>query len=233
MKNQSVSVRKEGDVFILSMTSGENRFNPTFLAHFHEALDLVERNEGPAALVTTSEGKFFSNGLDLDWMRENRHFAAENVKLYQKLLARLLSFPMATVAAINGHAFAAGALLTLAHDFRLMREDRGFWCLPEVELDLVMSPGLTALIRAKLCSATLRDALFFGLRFGGKEAQRKAIVDIALPEQQLLPNAIALAQQLASKATHRWALKTLKEETYKDEIKLLQEGLMGPVVHKL
>jgi enoyl-CoA hydratase/carnithine racemase len=103
----------------------------------------------------------------------------------------------------------------------------------EVDIDIPMTPGLSALVRAKLNPATLRDALFFGLRFGGKEAQLKGIVDLALPEQQLLPKAIALAQQLAPKSLHRVTLKRLKEEAYKEGIKLLKEGLLDPFAPKL
>ena len=48
-----------------------------------------------------------------------------------RLFARVLAFPRITVAAINGHAFAGGGMLALAHDFRVMRSDRGYFCLPE------------------------------------------------------------------------------------------------------
>jgi enoyl-CoA hydratase/carnithine racemase len=70
----------------------------------------------------------------------------------EELLARVAALPMVTVAAIQGHAFAAGAMLTLACDFRVMRADRGFWCLPEADIGLAFSAGMTALIQSRLAA---------------------------------------------------------------------------------
>ena len=62
----NINLRKKGEVFILTMEAGENRFNPAFITAVNQALDQVEAASGPAALVTTGgEEKFYSNGLDL------------------------------------------------------------------------------------------------------------------------------------------------------------------------
>lgn len=53
---------------MLHMRGGENRFNREFVDLLHGALDTIEATTGPAALVVTGEGKFFSNGLDVEWM---------------------------------------------------------------------------------------------------------------------------------------------------------------------
>ncbi len=55
-----------------------------------------------------------------------------------------------TVAAVNGHAFAAGAMLATAHDHVVMREDRGYWCLPEVDLGLPLTAAMYAVVAAHL-----------------------------------------------------------------------------------
>ena len=88
-------------------------------------LDELEPIEGPFALVTTGAGKFYSNGLDLDWVLGEGATDAAFLSDVERLLLRILDLPAITVAAVNGHAFAAGAMLATAHDVVIMREDRG------------------------------------------------------------------------------------------------------------
>ena len=166
-----LELRREGRVFILDMRSGENRFNQDFVDAFNRGLDTVEASSGPAALVTIGTEKFYSNGLDLDWMA-SAGSGGDFLASVLRLLGRVLGFPVPTVAAINGHAFAAGAMLALAHDFRAMRADRGFFCLPEVDINLPLAPGMTALIACRLGPAVLRDLVLTGVRLGGTEAKR-------------------------------------------------------------
>src|SRR5689334_14029052 len=116
------------------MRAGENRFSMDVLDRLNTALDEVADVAGPRALVTTGEGKFYSNGLDLDWLASAPDRAAEYLAAVYRLLGRMLGFPAITVAAVNGHAFGAGALLATTHDFALMRDDRGYWCMPEADL---------------------------------------------------------------------------------------------------
>jgi enoyl-CoA hydratase/carnithine racemase len=108
-----IEMTREADVFVLKMTAEENRFNPEMLSAFDSALSEVEAADGTAAVIT-GEGKFFSNGLDLEWMGANPERIGEVVNGLQSLYGRLLAFPATLVAAINGHAFAGGGMLALA-----------------------------------------------------------------------------------------------------------------------
>src|SRR5438105_3972873 len=99
-------LQRDGEVFVLRFDHSENRFHPDFLDGFHAALDEVEKAEGPRALVTTGTGKFYSNGLDLDWLGQHGDQLAGYLARVHALYARLLTLPLPTVAAINGHAFA-------------------------------------------------------------------------------------------------------------------------------
>src|SRR5690606_11360743 len=129
-------------------------------------------------LVLTGEGKFFSNGLDLDWLGgEGRSEASEMFDAFYRFLARLLTFPGATVAAVNGHAFGAGPVMCGATDFRVMREDRGFFCFPEVDLGMAMSDGFDAIIQATYPSRPPLRALLTGRRDTGPEAVVEGLVD--------------------------------------------------------
>ena len=65
-----INLERDGDVFVMTMDAGENRWNTNFARAFDARLDEALASEGPAALVTrSSDPKFFSNGLDLDWRR--------------------------------------------------------------------------------------------------------------------------------------------------------------------
>ncbi|CAI8003590.1 Enoyl-CoA delta isomerase 1, peroxisomal, partial [Geodia barretti] len=111
----------------------ENRVNPEFLDAFHKALDQVESYEDAVSMVTTSEGKHFSLGLELELLAGSSY--SEFMKYMsdvQDLFRRLFTFPLVTVAAVNGHIYAAGALLGLCHDHIIMNNSKGFFCLPEV-----------------------------------------------------------------------------------------------------
>jgi enoyl-CoA hydratase/carnithine racemase len=221
-----MDLKKQGDVFILSMQSGENRFNRTFIDALNEALDTVENSAGPAALVTIGgEDKFYSNGLDLAWLSgDGQGEAPEFIKAVLKLLGRVMAFPVPTAAAINGHAFAAGAMLALAHDFRVMRADRGFFCLPEVDINIPFAPGMTALIKSRLTPNVFRTLLLTGARIGGIEAKELGIVDEAIPGDQVLPRATACVAPLAGK--DRNTFRAIKRGMYADALALLEAGVV-------
>jgi enoyl-CoA hydratase/carnithine racemase len=122
-------LERDGDVFILYLgnegeTDNENRFGPEWIDAVHSKLDEVEAHEGPAALVTTATGKFYTNGLDTTWIFGNLDGLPGYLDKVHTIYSRLLTFPMATVAAVQGHAFGAGAMLASSHDFQIMRADR-------------------------------------------------------------------------------------------------------------
>src|SRR5215469_9579424 len=181
------------------MRAGENRFSMTMLDRLHEALDEVEAAAGPRALVTTGDAKFYSNGLDLDWLASAPDRAVEYLTAVYRLLGRLLGFPALTVAAVNGHAFGAGALLATAHDVAVMREDRGYWCMPEADLGLPLSAQFLSVLTAKLPARAVQEAVMTGRRYGGPDAAAAGIVHGQAAADQVLQSAVEIAAGLAAK----------------------------------
>lgn len=219
----SIDLERHGEVFVLWMRGGENRIDRPFLDALERALDDVESSPSPAALVTTGEGKFYANGLDLEGLRRGGASEGEAVlDALHELFARLLAFPVATVAALNGHAFAAGAMLALAHDFRVMRADRGFLCLPEIDLATgrSLTPGMVALLAARLPGAALHEALVTGRRYAGPEAVTRQMVNETLPEAEVLPRAVEIARGLAGK--DRATMTALKRGLYASALEALR-----------
>ncbi|MGW7087368.1 enoyl-CoA hydratase-related protein [Streptomyces sp. NPDC054871] len=212
---------RRDDVFILDLGDGENRFHPDWLAAVDAALDEVEKADGPRALVTAATGKFFSNGLDLDWLFAHADQHQDYVTSVQCLLARMLSLPVVTVAALQGHTFAAGAMLSLAHDFRVMRADRGYWCLPEADINIPFTPGMSALIQARLTPQTAHEAMTTARRYGGHDALAAAVVDRAVDEDAVRDTALEIARSQVGKAGP--TLGTIKTRMYAPALAALRD----------
>lgn len=213
------TLKRDDDVWVLDLGDGENRFHPDWLTEVNAALDEVEQT--PAPLVTTASSKIYSNGLDLDWLGQNGDQLQAYVGQVHGLLARVLEFPVPTVAAIPGHAFAGGAMLALAHDFRVMRADRGFFCLPEVDINIPFTPGMAALIQSKLPPSTAHEAMTTGRRFGGTDAAAAGLVDKAVAEAEVLKEALDRARPLTGKNPR--TLKAIKAQMYVGPLAALRE----------
>jgi enoyl-CoA hydratase/carnithine racemase len=186
------------DIAVLNLGDDENRFSPEWLITVNGFLDRIESGEAKA-LVTTGSGKFYSNGLDLDWLAAHSDQGDWYLGQVHQLLARVLVAPVPTVAAINGHAFGAGSMLGIAHDFRVMRVDRGFFCFPEVDIHIPFSPGMAAIIQAKLTPATAVEAMTTGRRYGGTDAETAGLVTATAPEDRVTATAVDLVTPLKGK----------------------------------
>ncbi len=202
---------KDGTVAVLFLGSGENRFSGASIAELAALVDEVEGGDY-TALVTTAEGKIWSNGFDTPWIAAHADRAAATVVAGEQLLARILTFPMPTVAALQGHAFAAGLIFALAHDVRVMRADRGFLCLPEVTFGAVFTPGMTDLLTARMAPQAAHRAMVLGHRFPAAEALSVGLIDEAVPEDELLGRAVAVAGSLGGHG--REAVGALKRQLY-------------------
>ncbi|MFW0789941.1 enoyl-CoA hydratase-related protein [Gordonia sp. CPCC 205333] len=182
-------------IALLTLGDDENRFTPDWLDQVNALLDEIEGSA--QGLVTVGTGKFYSNGLDLEWLLANGDRSQWYVGRVQELFNRILTFGLPTAAAVNGHAFGAGAMLAIAHDHRVMRVDRGYYCFPEVDINIPFTPGMAALIQAKLSPRAALDAMVGGHRYGGQQATDVGLADTAVAEAAVVDEAVErLATQL-------------------------------------
>ena len=215
----AASVERRGAVTVVRMDNEENRLHPRLLDAMDVVLEEIQAGDGPAALVLTGTGKFFSNGLDLGYMSSNPSDAEATLGRVHALFGRVLGLEVPTVAAINGHAFAGGAMLALAFDQAVMREDRGYFCLPEADLGLPFTPGMNALITARLSPPVAHEAMVTARRYGGPDALAAGIVSELAPDDQVLDRAVGRAEALAGKP--RESLAAIKRGLYGPALDLL------------
>jgi len=218
-------------VAIVTMNSKDNRFNLTFLKAFMDVLDKIENETNASAIVVWSaHEKIWSNGIDLDWLfpaveNEGPEAAKKFFTELMGFLRRILTYPMITIAAINGHTFAGGALLACAFDFRFMRSDRGFFCLPEIDLKIPFLPGMDAIMKKAMPTKYL-EMQFTGARLTAQECEKHGIVRKACHLDSLMDETLAFAKSMNK---DRKALETMKLTTFTEILKILNEADPGHI----
>jgi enoyl-CoA hydratase/carnithine racemase len=214
-----IELERHDDVFVLTMVDDENRWNTTFVRAFAKAIDEVEASAGAAALVTASaHEKFFSNGLDLAWITtdgdhpggDRGAFGAE----FMGLMGRLITLPVPTVCAVNGHGFGAGFMCALTHDVRIMREDRGFLCANELEIGLTIPVPEVALFRHKIPAPAFHETVILAKRWTAPAAVAAGFVESAVALDAVQSTALERAASLAHLAKNRDGFAWQKEQLY-------------------
>jgi len=210
-----VNLEKHGNVYTLTFEEADgNALTLELLNDIHAAFDkVIEDSKGPCALVLTATGKSFSSGLSIRAMSAYKaHELTQFSDAMQRLYGRLINFPVPTVAAINGHAFAGGAFLALACDYRVMREDKGWFCISEVDVGVAIAPNIMEVAILKMAPNVLRDAVLTGKRYSGQACLELGLADAVCSEATLLDMALEIVKPIATKKRHIY--KALKSSLY-------------------
>jgi len=176
---------REGAVAIIKMNNGANKQDLGFAQTLNSLLEEVQQDETMHALVLAStDEKNWSQGIFVEWMIEQKDIngGQDVITFFQQLdevYSKLMLMPMPTIAAINGHAFGAGAFLATACDYRFMNGQRGFFCFPEIDLKMDFQPGVFKMLVHKLPDFKFQDLLFTGKHAAATELEKTFIVEKA------------------------------------------------------
>ncbi|RVX75127.1 hypothetical protein B0A52_01404 [Exophiala mesophila] len=217
---RSLTIDRQGCVFIITLNiPPENRLNLAACREVTEAFHEIQRELGPStegAVITRGSGtKYWCTGLDLYEADENPYANSDG---FFPMLATILDFPYPTVALITGHTIGGACLFALAHDYRVMNSQRGYFYMPPIILGLHFQ-GIGALPRLKLAPHVARKLLMQAHKFTATQAQQDGIVDEAVAPDQMFEAALAIAR--------KWA-HTAKQNVYT----LIREELYGDAVSK-
>ncbi|KAL7608049.1 hypothetical protein Lser_V15G13994 [Lactuca serriola] len=216
------TLEKRGNVFFLTLTGDgrdEHRLNPTLIASIRSALsEAKSQSTHSTALITVAEGKFFSNGFDLAWAKsasggspsEAVNLLFHMVELFKDLVADFISLPMPTIAAVTGHAAAAGQLLAMSHDYVLMSRHRGVLYMSEVDIGMALPEYVSVLMRSKVAKPNVRrDVLLRGVKVKAEEAVAKGLIDAAYGNREkTVEGGVRLAEELIKR---KWDGKVYAE----------------------
>ena len=214
-----VKWEKDENVAVLTMDNGENRQNLDFGQEMFDVLDeILEDKQIQALVITSSDAKNFSQGVDVPWlmmqMQQNNHQAIKDFMYgMNKVFSTLLTYPIPVIAAINGHAYGNGAILACACDFRFMRSDRGFFCFPEVNLGIPFLPGMLAWVAKAVPQHLCNEMHLTGERKGAAELEAHHVIVKACPDlESLMAESLAFAKSFQKK---RGIFGEMKRRKYK------------------
>ena len=190
LNKDSLTLNKDSQgVVTLSINRPEihNAFDDVLIAELIEALDSVENDSEARVLILKSEGKSFSAGADLRWMRrmadyteaENKADAMELAALMKKL--NTLNIP--TIARVQGAAFGGGVGLVACCDIAV-GSTKALFCLSEVRLGLmpaVISPNVVTAMGERVS----RRYFLTAERFNAEEALRVNLLHEMVEEDEL------------------------------------------------
>jgi enoyl-CoA hydratase/carnithine racemase len=231
-------------IWVIELDNGDDsRLTSTLLRHgMRPALDAVEADwrsqrdkqlaakdaakdpqAGAGALIIVgkrSQDKFFSNGFDYANSSKDPGFVFNE---FNPVLSRLLTFPIPTVAAINGHCFASAFITSLACDYRVMTDGakrRAWICMNEIAFGAPWPFSFARLLRAKVGDGRVqRKIALEGHRFTPPEALAAGIVDELVPggTEDVLKRASEIATKQAPNAKSGvWGL--IKRDLYRDVV---------------
>ncbi|RYP66759.1 hypothetical protein DL769_005935 [Monosporascus sp. CRB-8-3] len=210
-------------VYLLTWNSPpDNRLTSAFCSALMSALNIIEFGYPPGVLVTTSAiSKFYSNGLDLELAISTPGFFEDELYF---LWRRFLTYPMPTIALINGHCFAGGLMLAMHHDYRVFAGSKGYMCLNEIEFGMPLMAPMSSIFRIKLAPQVYRQLVLEAHRFDGKEALSAGLVDVVGDLHALLD--FVRDKGLVKKGV-TGVYGILKAEMYRESVTLLESGVGG------
>jgi Delta3-Delta2-enoyl-CoA isomerase len=218
---------KDETIAIIRMNHGENRHNLDFAKTMLQMLDEATADKDvTAVIITSTDAKCWSLGVDIDWLgKQLQNQAFQNIKDFMygmdEVFKKLLLLPVPAIAAINGHAFGNGAILSCACDFRLMRSDKGFFCFPEVDLGIPFLPGMTAFVKKAIPYYKFNELKLTGRKAAATELETHHVIQKACASgEELMKEALAFAKTFQKK---RGIFKELKKRMHKEIIRVIEQ----------
>lgn len=198
MNYETILYEKEGFVAIATLNRPErlNAINDTLAREFRELLQSVDEDEGVRVLILTGAGRAFCAGADIKEMQTE--VGPPTIRKERLPLTLIEDLRKPVIAAINGPAVGGGLEIALACDLRIASEQATMG-LGEIKIGLIPMGGGTVRLPRLIGIGKAKEILFFGNTIDAEEAYRIGLVNKVVPQERLMEEAKAWANELSER----------------------------------
>jgi methylglutaconyl-CoA hydratase len=229
----------------LSRPNTHNAFDDGMVDQLTSAFETIMANPSIRVMILAAEGKTFSAGADLNWMKRMGEYSYEknlqDAKNLATMLKTLYEMPLPTIARIQGPAFGGALGLISCCDIAIAATKASF-AFNEVKAGLIPATISPYIIKS-IGPRASRRYFMTGETFGTEQAVTLGLIDEAVEGSQLnnhitqlitallknSPAAMQASKQLVQDIEHRPIDDTLIKKTYEQiaDIRLSKEGQEG------
>jgi enoyl-CoA hydratase/carnithine racemase len=184
----------EGIIRFTFDDNGYNSISPEVLGGLREVIGCANADDGVKGIILAGQGRIFSSGYELGTFitfRDRDECLAWS-ETREAVMYDLFTCTKPVVAAINGHAMAAGLIVAMAADYRMAIDNPRIRIgMPEINIGIPLSNAEAEIMKFGLGSdKNYRDLLFSGSQISPQVALQKGILDeLATDGQELLEKA--------------------------------------------
>ena len=199
---QHLRLEREDDLLVITLARGKaNALNDELVAELQQTLNHAARDPHARAVVLASVlPRMFSAGFDV---QEVFTYDTARMRTFSRAFFRMLDslrcLPKPVVAALSGHTYAAGAIMALLCDVRVMSEGDFGFALNEVNLGVVLPARLIRALASEIPLQTGHALFLEGHVFKATDAIQAGLVDELVPAGNVAFRAATRARDLGHK----------------------------------
>ena len=175
-----------------------NALSTQLMDELGKALDIFESDNSVGAIVITGSEKAFAAGADIKEMKDLSFAEVYGGDFITRNWEGVTRLRKPVIAAVSGYALGGGCELAMMCDF-ILASDTAKFGQPEINLGVIPGSGGTQRLTRSVGKSKSMEMCLTGRFMDAGEAERAGLVSRIVPVDQLVEEAISVAEAIASK----------------------------------
>ena len=219
---ETILVTRQGKVGLITLNRPHalNALNAQLIGELNKAIEAFEADSSIGCIVITGNEKAFAAGVDIKEMHKKTFVEAYGSDFLAPF-DKISHYRKPIIAAVGGYALGGGCELAMACDI-ILAADNAVFGQPEITLGIMPGNGGTQRLTRAVGKAKAMELCLTGRYMNAEEAERSNLVSRIVPSDELLPEAMKVADKIANLSQH--AVMMIKEAINRGFATTLAEG---------